>query len=95
MGRRRRRCGIEAESVVTVDGDCDMSCDVVSDDQIEFWFGPVTDGLHLYFDRLGFAKFLCVVEQMTARMAAVPRGERMEFTVSADERSQEARKPNY
>ena len=91
---RRRRCGIQAESVVTVDGDCDMSCDVVGDDQIEFWFGPVTDGLHLYFDRLGFAKFLRVVEEMTARVAAVPRGERMVFTVNADERSREAHRPS-
>ena len=53
MSRRRR--GIEVESVVTVDADCDMSCDVV-DDQVEFWFAPVTDGLHFYFDWPGLAK---------------------------------------
>jgi hypothetical protein len=93
MGKRRRR-GIEAESVVTVDGDCDMSCEALGDDQIEFWFGPMIDGLHLYFDKSGFAKFMRVVEEMTTRVAKIPRGEEIEVMVSADERSRRAHMPN-
>lgn len=91
MSRRRR--GIEVESVVTVDADCDMSCDVV-DDQIEFWFGPVTDGLHFYFDWPGLAKFMRVVSETVAQAKTIPRGERMDFTVNADERSRKAHTPN-
>jgi hypothetical protein len=89
MGKRRRR-GIRAESIVTVDGDCDMSCDVVGDDQLEFWFGPVTDGLHLYFDKSGFVKFMRVVDETMARAALNTAGACMAFAVSADERSRKA-----
>ncbi|HEX5405955.1 MAG TPA: hypothetical protein VFX16_27075 [Pseudonocardiaceae bacterium] len=89
-----KRSGIEAESVVTVDGECDMSCEVLGDDQIEFWFGPVTDGLHLYFDKSGFAKFMRVVDEMRARVAKIPRGECVELMVNADERSRRAHAPN-
>jgi hypothetical protein len=94
MGRPGRR-GIEAESIVTVHSDCDISCEVVGDDQIEFWFGPVTDGLHLYFDRPGFAKFMCVVDEMRVRTAAMPSVEQMPFTVHADERSRQVHRPKF
>ena len=93
MGKQRRR-GIEAESLVTVDGDCDMSCEALGDNQIEFWFGPMIDGLHLYFDKAGFAKFMRVVEEMRTRVAKIPRGEEIEVMVSADEHSRRAHTPN-
>ena len=93
MGKRGRR-GIEAESLVTVDGDCDMTCEVLGDDQIEFWFGPMIDGLHLYFDKAGLAKFMRVVEEMRTRVAKIPRGEDIAVMVSADERSRRAHTPN-
>jgi hypothetical protein len=94
MGRPQRR-GIEIESVITVQGDCDITCDVMGDEQIEFWFGPMIDGLHLYFDWPGFVKFMRVAAEMTARATAIPRGQRLEFTVYADERSRKAHGPKY
>ncbi|HEX5121385.1 MAG TPA: hypothetical protein VFW65_39895 [Pseudonocardiaceae bacterium] len=84
-GRERLR-GIEVESVVTVDGDCYISS-YVADDQVMFLLGPVTNGLILYFDWQGLAKFLGVTAQIVTRVGGALPGKPSEFTISADEQS--------
>ena len=76
--------GIAADSCVTVDGNCPISCEVV-DDQIEFRFGDDESGLHLFFEGSGFVRFLHVGLQMVERYRALPVGTRVDFVVGDGE----------
>ena len=90
---RDRVRGIELESVVTVDGDCYISGSVVGD-EIKFMLGPTTNGLTLYFDWQGLARFLGVAGQIVTRVHAALPGKPGDFSVSADEQSRLAHGPN-
>jgi hypothetical protein len=75
-----------ADFAVTVDGCCFIRCEVL-DNQIEFWFGDVGSGLHLYFDLPGYAKFAQVQSDMIKRLRGVPDGTPISFVVGDDDRA--------
>lgn len=85
--------GIAVEATVTVDGDCDMSCEVV-DDQIRLIFGRAATGLHVYFDRPGLNKLLAVTRAAMTYVRTT-QGEKIDFMVSADASSRQEHRPNY
>jgi hypothetical protein len=75
--------GIDLEAVVTVDGTTVMSCQVLSD-EIEFRFGPLDTGLHLFFDPPGLANFLKVVANMVEHLGATSSDGKRCFKVTSD-----------
>jgi hypothetical protein len=85
--------GIDVESVVTVDGNCAVSCAVIGD-EIEFILGPPTNGLVLYFNWQGLSKFLGVAGAMVTQVREAPPGKQVRVSVSADERSRQVHGPN-
>lgn len=85
--------GIAVEATVTVDGDCDMSCEVL-DDQIQLIFGRIATGLHVYFDWPALDKLLAVLRAAMRRVEMTPAGTPACFTVSADANSRQAHTPS-
>jgi hypothetical protein len=73
-----------ADFSVTVDGTCWLRCEVINN-QIEYWFGDVGSGLHLFFDRPGFAKWAEVQSEVVERLQAVPTGAQISFVVGDDD----------
>lgn len=90
---RERVLGIQTESVITVDGDCYLSGSYLGE-ELKFMFGPVHNGLMLYFTWDGLAKFLGVLATMIARIGDPPPDNAAEISVSADEQSRLAHGPN-
>jgi hypothetical protein len=85
--------GIQTESVITVDGDCYLSCSFPGD-EFKFLFGPVHNGLTLYMTWDGLAKFLSVLSSVIARIGEALPGKPVELSISADEPSRLAHGPN-
>jgi hypothetical protein len=73
-----------ADFAVSVDGACLIRCEVLGD-QIEFWFGDVGSGLHLYFDRPGYARFAQVLSGLADRLRAAPDRLPIAFVVGDDD----------
>jgi hypothetical protein len=86
--------GIAVEAAVTVDGNCDVSCEVV-DDQIRLIFGRTDTGLQLYFDWPGLDRLLAVTRAAMTRVQMTPQDTKIDFMVSADATAREAHRPNY
>lgn len=78
--------GIDVETIVSVDGNCRMSCRVVGD-EIEFVFGRTNDGLRLAFDGHGLLRFMRLARAMVERLDGVPGEQLPDFMVSADKAS--------
>jgi hypothetical protein len=55
-----------------------------------FLLGPVTNGLMLYFDWQGLAKFLGVTAQIVTRVGGALPGKPSKFSISADDQSRRA-----
>lgn len=88
-GTRERACGIDVESVVTVDGDCAMSCRAAHG-EIQVLFGPATNGLVLYFDWSSLTKLLGLILSVITQANQPPPKQPADITVHADEQSREA-----
>jgi hypothetical protein len=73
-----------ADFAATVEGACLIRCEVLGD-QIEFWFGDVGSGLHVYFDRPGYHKFAQVQSDMVQRLRTAPDRTRISFVVGDDD----------
>jgi hypothetical protein len=73
-----------ADFAATAAGDCLIRCEVLGD-QIEFWFGDVGSGLHLYFDPAGYHKFAQVESDMVERLRTVPDRTSISFVVGDDD----------
>lgn len=86
--------GIDVAVSITIDSDCDMSCEVV-DDQVLFIFGRRETGLLLYLDWPTLHKFLRVVGAAVQHAQSTPAGQPSDFMVSADASSRREHTPNY
>jgi UDP-2,3-diacylglucosamine pyrophosphatase LpxH len=78
------RCVDGADFAVTIDDACPIRCEVLGD-QIEFWFGDVGSGLHLFFDRRAYVRFAQVQSDMVDRLRNAPDGARISFVVGDDD----------
>lgn len=72
-----------ADFAVTMDVACSVRCEVLGD-QIEFWFGDVGSGLHAYFDRRGYDRFVQVQSYMVERLRTAPDSTPISFVVGDD-----------
>lgn len=73
-----------ADFAATVDGACLIRCEVLGD-QIEFWFGDVASGLHLYFDPPGYHKFARIQSDMVKRLRTATDRTSTSFVVGDDD----------
>lgn len=85
--------GIDIESMVTVDCNCYMSCEVMAD-EVQFIFGRINDGLCLSFDWAALLKFVRMMHVTMNRMQTESDSRKAWFMVSADDRSRDAHAPN-
>jgi hypothetical protein len=75
---------ISALPCVTVNGDCALTCDVISD-EIELRFGDNNIGLDFFLNFLGFAKFMKVASNVIKQLRAISADERIDFKVCDDD----------
>ena len=75
--------GMVTDSVVTVDGTCRMSCEVLNQ-QVQFLFGDHTGGLHLFLDWDGYVKFVKLQAVVVERFFTLPPGAPIRFVVGDD-----------
>lgn len=73
-----------ADFAATIAGACLVRCEVLGD-QVEFWFGDVGSGLHLYFDRPGYHKFAQVQSDMVGRLHTARGRTPASFVVGDDD----------
>lgn len=86
--------GIAVETTVTVDGDCDMSCEIF-EGEIKVYFGHGDNMMQLYLDWPGLHRLVTVLDAAIRRVGQIPAGQPVRFMVSADERSRREHMPNY
>lgn len=85
----QRAGGIDVQSVVTVDGDCAMSCRA-DRGEIQVVFGPATNGVVLFFDWSGLTKLLGLILSVITQAQQTGSGDSAGVIVHADEPSREA-----
>ena len=74
--------GVAADVSVTVNDQCQMSCEV-DNDETRFQFGSATTGLRLDFDWQGFVRFMRVADAVIEQLRAIPDGAPIDFVVTA------------
>lgn len=76
--------GISVDSWVLMEDDCPLSCDMIGD-QAQFTFGHASGSLHLVATEEALEKLVRVASEALDRLRAIPEGEEVCFTVTADE----------
>jgi hypothetical protein len=76
--------GIAVDSWVMMEDECAVSCDMIGD-QAQFTFGHGSGSLHVVATEEALAKLVRVATESLDRLRAIPDGEEVCFTVTADE----------
>lgn len=87
-----KKRGMDIEAIMTIHDKCAISCEV-DDEEAKFTLGYIRDGLRLDFDISALKKFMRVAQKVIDQVKEVPRGERIDFTVYADDHSRKTHVP--